>query len=886
MRRVLQFATVVAVAVVVLWLIQEGLAGGDDSGGAASTTLPTSTSEPAAVAPVTVAVTLEDGTDVAVVVVPGPPSDGAMSSPSETTIAKRPTAALADGVEEQLPDEYDGLSLDIADILVALAILLGAAWFLWPRAKGIAPVSVTVTDGSGDGSADGRQPDEPKPQPDALAAIVRDRLAKVRLPPPSSVPGVEGETDGLISVIEAIDTTKTVGPITRALRAANPRSSRGYEARIALRRSDKTSEAGATVELYDLDRRLAISVSSVWEPTFEDAARTAAYQIAAALLTRLGRRERRHTWWRWEQTGSSLRAFQNAGWEIAHRRYDQAIDFLNAGLETDPGNLAIRLRLGHTYERQQRYRDALWVYQRVPNSVYPVDRSVKNSAEAGIIRWRTAVVLSNAEQWAEEWARDVAAMDGRTAKGDDPSRLLRAFFQKRYSSALGDEFTTLHHTLIADRSERETAIVPQTGNPFLRLRLPWYRQSARLMNDDDEHLTVSYLAWASGSGLDFRQPRDRTYVELHDTVARRLACGPEPKVPSDELERAAPAVSIVQYALRAAHVEIREIGLLQRRRAGLSHADLLSFHLATNRRAMDRLPAGDGAGALERQRQCLEEWRLLIDLGARLRLPRSTRARAQASYNIACTRALAVPSRNDDDSDHAWWERVDDEVKQVVDLLAEACQGVDSLIDAGHADWIVYEDPDLAKVRPHPRFKRFARAVLHRDVDALRSRTPDLEAIHVAQLERFAVDAAIASWRAAMISPPSRERLALLTSADAALHGSLATMLTSETPAVRSAVGPKVRALAPDSPDVPGWPKPTTERQALDPSVAGRVALAHRRAKVTATEVGKVVRGRLDREVTGFWELHVHLRRLQQRDVRTHCRDRLAAWLEVDEILD
>lgn len=150
-----------------------------------------------------------------------------------------------------------------------------------------------------------------------------------------------------------------------------------------------------TVELSDLDAGVTLSVTSVWGDTFQEAARKAAFQIAAVLLGRLRRHERRRLWWRWEASGRSLEAYEDAGWEIRHRRYDAAAARLEEGLELDPGNLAIRLRLGQTYERVRRYEDAVLTYQSVFDPTHRIDPRYARSREAGLVRWRVVAVLSN-----------------------------------------------------------------------------------------------------------------------------------------------------------------------------------------------------------------------------------------------------------------------------------------------------------------------------------------------------------------------------------------------------------------------------------------------------------------------------------------------------------
>jgi hypothetical protein len=762
---------------------------------------------------------MAEGLDYEPASTPSPAPSTTESSPTVTTTATttttegdRPAEALAKGVESKVREfePLDSLHLDPVDVAVLAALAAVALWFLLRRRAGSGPVRVEVVDassgtagGSGRGTdpkADGSAGDAAPPT-EGIAALVRDRLGRVSLTPPTGVPSAEEEGAAeAISVLEAVDPTKSVGAVARALTRLSPGHRRGHVARLVMRRSDTTPEAGVTVELSDLDAGVTLSVTSVWGDTFQDAARKAAFQIAAMLLGRLRRHERRQLWWRWEPSGRSLQAYEDAGWEIRHRRYDAAVAHLEEGLEHDPGNLAIRLRLGQTYERVRRYEDALLTYQSVFDPTHRIDPRYARCKEAGLIRWRVAVVLSNGQRWGPAWARTVVADDKAQHTAD---RRARALLDNRYRPKLGHEFPTIFGTLLAPRAQREYPLAGAADSSLPRIRYNDPLNRVRLWGDRGPGSTVTAIE----RHLPNHTPNPQAHRDERVlAVADATRCAVAIDSAATALRRARAAVSIEHLLWRAAQVEAAELRGRLRRNAGLTVSDMRTLRASINQK---RLEDAGLLYAIERQRGAARFWAGLARAASWLRIGGFRRARAQAEYNAACCLALALPV----DARGRPVPRPE-QVREVIDLLGRACTGVDNMIEQGAATWMVYEDPDLKRVRADPQFCKFAKSTLHLEIEPAVTSFADVLDRHTFDLVRDATATCAETWRRHLAAPPTGRDLVAVLRTDQAAHKAVWALLsgapvasTGERAKHRRDLAEAVGAFAPAHRDPPGWPE-------------------------------------------------------------------------------
>ncbi len=796
-----------------------------------------------------------------------------------TTAGERPAEALAEGVEQTVHDRttWDTLHLEPVDVAVLGAAIALGIWILIRRRASSGPVTVTVVDGTAKGTGDtgdGGGEGTGAPSTDAIAALVRDRLGRVNLTPPTAVPaaGDASPSEGIISVFEAFEPTKPAGAVARALAGLNPARRRGYAAHVVLRRSDTTDEAGATVELSDLDAGVTLPATTLWAGTFEAAARHAAFQIATVLLERLSRRERRRLWWRWESSGRSLQAFEDAGWEIDHRRYERAIQRLEEGLEVDPGNLALRLRLGQTFERLHCYEEALLTYQIVFDRSHRIDRRHAHTKEAGLIRWRAAVVLSNGERWGPAWARRVVDAYGAPRPGvHNPDNRVQALLATRYRPAMRREFRTLFGTLLADdRSAPLAAPGTRPGLPELHHNAPLNR--VRVRRDRGPGPTFAAIE----AELIGHQPQDAQRLDARllavDAAVRAALSAGQVRRP-EKVRRARAALSVEQFLWRAAQVEACEIGWRLRRRSGLSLYDVRVLVDTVNLKRLD--DAGAFWTTVGLQLRAALTWARLARTAAVVPVGRARSVRAQVQYNTACCQALALARTGTGGS----WDRaeVDARVRQVVDLIGQACTGHHNLIEQGAARWIVYEDPDLGSVRTHRLFCRFAKSTLYLEITPREVAWAHAVDRHELDLVEGATGAAVAVWRTHVATPPDRRTLVAALRADADLHLAIAALVRTPSRSARLAVADATRALTDDERlELPGWPVQAR------PVVAGD---GHRwppgldRWHAAAADSSRSQADALQSQLDG-------LRRWWQLPVHAGCRPLLHRWCQASRALD
>jgi hypothetical protein len=760
-------------------------------------------------------------------IAPAAPGNGEDRGPERGERIDEAATEGAEWLAHHLPG-LSGLDLDPIDLAVMAAVgavVLGGLGGVRSRTR---PVRVSVVNGLSE---------EPGPtNADGIAALVRDRLARVDLQPPPTMPSADGPGQGIISVVESIESTRPVGAAARALGRAS--RAQGYEARLVLRRSDTTTRCGVTAELYDIDRQVALEVTTLWADSFEDAARDAAFHIAARLLADLPRGRRWcGRWLRWEPSGASLRAFEDGGRDIARRRYDQAIEHLEAGLRLDPENLSIRFRLGHTYERMQRYEEALCTYQRVVDPRYPLSRELGRTRQANLMRWRIAIILSNGHLWGEAWLQRLAGCHSETSEID---RRVRGFLRHRYSPALRSEFRSFHEAHLAGERDREQAVVmaePCWPRFSDRVRFPWSVTTHRVGLRHDPGIDATCNAVA-GVLPGIRASLDRG--SSRGLLARRvlwLADGAladtgaiDPRA-EDHLRAACTALSAGAFLRRAAIEEIRALGPLRRYRAGITLADIRSLIASINITGHHLAHRDDSNGYRRRQIRTVRRWSRWVGLTSRLPFTRS-RLRAQTEYNTACVVAMSIGPADrhgpwsatlddktafDDktalDDKTAFGDKTafDNKVRWVTRHLTLACTGEGNLLEQKVMAWVVHEDPDLELARRHPQFTRFAKAVLNQELDWERSRSTlaEVNVVYAIDLLRGAAAAAADRW--ASIDPADRD-LHDLVETDGALHQAMDGLLddpieAASDPALRAEVRRALDRLAPGASAKLGvWP--------------------------------------------------------------------------------
>ena len=175
-----------------------------------------------------------------------------------------------------------------------------------------------------------------------------------------SVGGVDLDGDGLA----AAAASDTYGWLTRAglgvWRSATTRQ--GWRVRATLRYDDdSTSPHGLSYVVEHVATRRIDVADVVWAATHEDAAREAAYRVAAWYLRRENPPSTRRSP-NWRPSAASLRDYQDAEYHASRRRFDEAVECAQRSLDADPSNFAARRLLGETYEWLGHFENAIHTY--------------------------------------------------------------------------------------------------------------------------------------------------------------------------------------------------------------------------------------------------------------------------------------------------------------------------------------------------------------------------------------------------------------------------------------------------------------------------------------------------------------------------------------------
>jgi tetratricopeptide (TPR) repeat protein len=826
--------------------------------------------------------------------------DGADGTTPTTTTELRPLDAAARGAE-QLAEDLDapeGLTLTAADFAVLFAVLVLLLALIWRnrRASGLGPVSVHVVDASG-GTAD-----NPSPPADAINALVRDRLARVDLRPPVSVPSTGEDVGGLIDVLDTSETKAAQATFRLFDRIRNSRPP-GYEVQLVLRRSDTTKQAGITVDLIDRRRGETLSVKTIWADSFHAAARGAAFQAAAVLLRKLPTRDRGDRWVLWEESGASLRSLEDGLWETRARHYDQAAAIFEAGLSQDPENHALRLRLGHALERLGDYQRAALVYAPAASG---------KSREGSLARWRMVTLLANAQIWAGGWVKTAVAESSTGITTDSPARRLRALVEQRYGGTkVAEEFPTLFQTLFAERSAREPAFgvgATAAGLPHVEVRAKGrgdgtLRTSIRLTADQGAEVTVPALLCAAKDMADLlaglEQPRavpaplpvearrDEQVVKLDAHLTTLLADArshlelmpaghdkDELGAATERLEQARVAVSTEHLLWRASAWEASRLDRASRRASKVAPTSLKLVRTSLDDRRIASVPSFAHRSDIANVRLDLEN--KMVRLGTSqagrwnpFARPRWNETKAQVAYNAACGLALRVlpppPPEADIKLVQRWTRDVDPLVEVVIGLLEKATRGPSGMIAEGAVDWLVHEDPDLDAIRLHRRFQRFSLDVLAQQKEPARVERASLSATYSKVLAREAAKVAIQRLQ---VTPPSMRTAELLEvyEKELAMWEALGKLCSSETDSrARHDVWAKAAAFAVAPKPPPRWPD-THSRPAKWSDVG-----AHANGAVTA--VGEQVRSVREALDAGHeWQ------------VATTVRGNIARWREIETL--
>jgi hypothetical protein len=292
-------------------------------------------------------------------------------------------------------------------LLASLAACLRWIWLIYRVVFASGPVEVRQLDNaSGLSDVDVHQ----------LDVAFREYLTLPRIYQVTTIPG-DREPESFIAMFEVPVTSGWRGVFAAAYAYAFPR--RAFVVSAALRYRDTRPRYGVSVQVRTLLGPVE-ELQPQWSSSFEKALERAAYAVGAYILPQT-RRALNAPWAGWigrDLPVSLFRCYQRAKRMVAERRYDEALALYREALVQDAGNIAFRYDIGQLFERLMLYPDALSIYVRLVNEIFPPrrrgDRGLRRtsvprwraerSRDPYIIRYRYVVSLALGPRLAEELA--------------------------------------------------------------------------------------------------------------------------------------------------------------------------------------------------------------------------------------------------------------------------------------------------------------------------------------------------------------------------------------------------------------------------------------------------------------------------------------------------
>lgn len=223
------------------------------------------------------------------------------------------------------------------------------------------------------------------PDPVAMEARMRQRLADANVLPPPSVPG-GSEQEQLVEVMQKsplMDLSGFGKVLAFVARAAFPEV--GYHVTATLISETETGGCGVTVSLNDSVSSSTVAVRTFVARTYEQAVDSAAFFVAQNLLHRCSTVPEWQQWW----DCLGLAAYQRGRQALRRQDWEEAAKaFAEAGIAS-PNNVHPPLELAAVYELRDYHHEALVSY-------FTVLRRLPRLIEA---RYRLAVAYANAESW-------------------------------------------------------------------------------------------------------------------------------------------------------------------------------------------------------------------------------------------------------------------------------------------------------------------------------------------------------------------------------------------------------------------------------------------------------------------------------------------------------
>jgi hypothetical protein len=222
---------------------------------------------------------------------------------------------------------------------------------------------------------------------DALTAVMRERLARAGLFGPPLVPGGQLQQQLVDVVAESpLSQAKWLAKLAAAVQSVAFTSGRAYKISTTAHVREKTpSVVTVTVDINDRDSGAAYESYSCDASSAEEAVIRAVYHVYWWVWDRPDSKLSLEPWERWiNRSGDGLRLYQAAR-DMESEATKEVADTYRAAAGFEPLNMIVRQRLGAIHETDQRFDEALTVY----------DGVVREWPFLAAPRYRLGAVLSN-----------------------------------------------------------------------------------------------------------------------------------------------------------------------------------------------------------------------------------------------------------------------------------------------------------------------------------------------------------------------------------------------------------------------------------------------------------------------------------------------------------
>lgn len=574
-----------------------------------------------------------------------------------------------------------GHNLGLWGARVACLALLGVTLWAWRRAmlhrNAYKPGPVDVR------TLETALPEGPEaPLVDDLTARFRKQLSETELYAPTQLPA-EAPADSFLDLVGDVDLEpQNLG--TSLLRLTSRlRPKVAYRVGGVLTVRDREPRCGITVTLTSYAIR-GSRAETLWEPTWEQAVRKAGYWVASALLpiTRSGRKQPWREWRGRTLPADLFETYQRARELGRERKFDEALDNYYLAVLHDPLNVQLRNQIGATQEKLGLHLDALETYfgalnlggqgadednGRLTAPWWNWWRRLRYQrflwTRPGVLqaRYRFAVVLGTSEQTAKQWCKDDGS-DARSTARAQIRQTLTAAFAGRYGEIVRD---------------LAGGYGPGPG-AWLEAVL---RGDPALARKGDRERVVS-LIFQRASFLEICRL-------LEDYPVARLS----PRIRSGDTALTRSALRIDRDICAPLRLVEAQIGVPESARGkGILdwRSDKVRWRPGVQRAAHAVEGLTGGANCAETVRRAVRRCMLYGLLNG-----------WQGHYNAACGYALALRLKNCADDQQL--------VESACGELKSALRGAEKGDVVLQRSWLLFEDPDLAKLRAKPGFANFTR---------------------------------------------------------------------------------------------------------------------------------------------------------------------------------